>query len=365
MNESETTIADLTGDRVIYRDLQPCDPTLPGLSALRDALGLPPNVLPRKRDSDYARVIMALLAHVQTRLGIAPLQMLLVVGDTDNDRRMAAHLRTVSGLPVLAFIGADQTDAPPQLVWDGATATANRWELLNAWLDHVDQFRFTRADPPAWSQVGLLLDIDKTLLGPRGRCDAPIDEARAEGALAVAQEVLGIGMPGSSAPRTEATFRELYATLCQSDYHGLTLDNQDYTVFITLLLTDGVLTLEELRQGMQDETLGSFTTLLHAVEPRLSPALRPLHAEVRAADAAGDPTPFKAFRHAEFAATVARMADGRLTFCHEVVTAARALIAQGVFCIAASDKPAEASYPTPAQVAVGLLPLHRTPARIR
>ncbi len=365
MAESETTIAALTGDRVVYRDLQPCDPALPGLSELRDTLGIPAAMLPRKRDNAYARVIMALLNHAQSHRGADPLQTLLVLGDTENDRRMAAHLRTVSQLPVLAFIGVDQNDVPPQITWEDDTAEATRWAMLDAWHDQVKQRGHIGGTALDWSRVAFVIDIDKTLLGPRGRADTPINAARADGAFLVAQDVLGIGQPDRAAPRDETAFRELYATLCRSEYHSLTLDNQDYTVFVTLLVAGGALSLDELRQGMQDGSLADFTTLLQAVAPRLPAALRDLHAEVQAANAAGDPTPFKAFRHAEFAATVARMADGRLTFCREVVTTARTLIERGVLCLAASDKPSEASYPTPEQAATGLRPLHRTPAQIR
>ncbi len=351
------TIADLTGDLVIYRDLQPCATDMPGLAHLRVPLGLPPDRVPRKRDSDYARVILALLTQIQQRRVTPPLRTLLVIGDTHNDRQMAAHLRAVSGVPVFACIGADQNDTAPALTWDGDTASATRWALLSEWLEQVRSRcvsqNATRSS--VWGDAAILLDIDKTLLGPRGRADRPIDEARIEAALQIA-----LGLFGSSVDPTG--FQRLYATLCQSEYHSLTLDNQDYVVFITLLLAANVISLTALRQGMTDGTLTTFAEVLAAVAERLPPALTALHAEVQAAHQAGDPTPFKAFRHAEFAATVARMADGRLTFCREVVTTARSLIAQGALCLATSDKPSEASLPTPQQAASGLLPLHHTPA---
>lgn len=350
---TQLTIADLTGDLVIYRDLQPCAADMPGLAQLRAPLGLPPDLLPRKRDSDYARVILALLKQIQQRLGTPPLRMLLVIGDTQNDRQMAAHLRAVSDLPVFACIGADQNDTAPALTWDGDTASATRWALLSEWLEQLRLRGIVDSSNNAWNAAALLLDIDKTLLGPRGRADHPIDEARAEGALQVALALF-------SSSFDPAGFQRLYATLCQSAYHSLTLDNQDYVVFIALLLAADVISLAALRQGMADGTLANFAQVLAAVAGRLPPALTALHAEVLAAHQAGDPTPFKAFRHAEFAATVARMADGRLTFCSEVVAAAQTLIAQGALCLAASDKPSEASLPTPQQAASGLLPLHHT-----
>ncbi len=364
MNE-QTTIAELTGDLVIYRDLQPYDRRLPGLAELRDELGIPASCVPRKRDLDYARVIMALLQRIQLQRHVLPLDRLLVVGDTTNDRQMAAHLCSASGLPVAGFIGVDDLEVAPTLLWEGDTATANRWALLDTWLEHVQQQAMQADRAVEWSRVALVLDIDKTLLGPRGRGDAPINAARAEGAVQVAADILALDVHNPDDLRIRDTFRLLYETICQKEYHGLTLDNQDYVVFITLLLAGQVLSLEELQQGMQTGIFASFTNMLTHLESRIPAHLRTIYTEVRAADAAGDPTPFKAFRHAEFAATVGRMIAGELTLCREVVDVARGLVQLGACCLAASDKPSEASLPSDEQVAAGLLPLHHTLARVQ
>ena len=56
----------------------------------------------------------------------------------------------------------------------------------------------------------------------------------------------------------------------------------------------------------------SFGGLLDRVSARrddLSPTMRTIHADVAAAFAAGDPTPFKKFRRAEYQETIARMAE--------------------------------------------------------
>lgn len=359
MTRTRMAIADLTGDLVLYRDLEPCDATLPGLSALRTQLGMPPGRLPRKRDADYARVILALLEHIRTRRVTPPLRNVLVIGDTDNDRAVAHYLRSVApDLAVYAFIGVDRLSAPPAMTWNDGTADANRWALIDDWLTAVAQ-RLQQPDqqPLFGPQTALLIDIDKTLLGPRGRGDAPIDAARA-----AAAEQVAVGLLGATLDRT--AFREYYATLCRKEFHVVTLDNQDYTVYATLLLAAGCLTIADLQQGMADGSLSEFTCLLAFAAPRLPATLTALHAEIDAACRAGDPTPFKAFRRAEFAATVARMTAGELTLCAEVVAVARRLLAAGAVCIAASDKPAEASLPAPDQLAAGLQPLHRTPVDV-
>jgi hypothetical protein len=330
---------------------------LPRLAELRACLGLPENTLPRKRDADYGRVVFELLKRAQAQRSDLLLDVILVVGDTDNDRRMAAHLRTASSLPVYAFIGADKPDQEPGYSWQGDTATATRWALLDDWRKQVAWQHAPESGVLPWGQTALLLDIDKTLLGPRGRYDDQINEARAEAAFRVAQVLFGDDL-------SEEGFSTLYNTLCGSEFHVLTLDNQDYVVYITLLLASGILPVSEFVAGMNNDTLSNFSRLLEAVTPRIPAPLVSLHAEIRTLHEAGDPTPFKAFRRTELAATAARMVSGRLTLCRELVALAQWMVEQGALCLAASDKPAESALPVPEQQEMGILPLHHTPARV-
>jgi len=107
-----------------------------------------------------------------------------------------------------------------------------------------------------------------------------------------------------------------------------------------------------------------------------SDALRALHADIYGLVLAGDPTPFKAFRRREYRETVSRMGhlpdDAPLAqrlveevcLTREVVEFARWLASRGCLLLAASDKPDEATMPSPALVAEGFLPLHRTHTHI-
>jgi hypothetical protein len=346
---STATIADLTADRVFYRDLKPYDPDLPGLRDLARELGLPGDPPPRKRDPAYAHVALAIARAAQAQRGGPPLTALVVIGDTANDRLLAEFTRSECRFPAYAFIGADRPMAPEALTWEGDTATATRWALLQPWAEEVT---YRGID---WTTAALLIDIDKTLLGPRGRSDGAIDDARAEGALAVAGELLGPDLP-------VAVFRRNYADLCHLDWHGFTLDNQDYVTATALLTSTGAFDLEELRTRVAAPAPFSFADLLAATAGRTRPALAPWHAELTSLVAIGDPTPFKAFRRAEFRATLERMADGRLTIGAELLMLGHNLAARGALIMAASDKPAESALPTPEQAAAGVLPLHRTPA---
>lgn len=345
------TIADLTADRVFYRDLEPCDPRLPGLSTLREQLGLPAGRLPRKRDPEYGRIALALARAAQAQAGGPHLRHILVIGDTDNDRNMATALAELGDLAAFGFIGVDQLDAPPELRWEGPIASANRWSLLERWADEVAE-RGAR-----WPSTAVLIDIDKTLLGPRGRNDPPVDAARAEGALAVAGQLLGDQLD-------VAGFRATYAELCRKSWHRFTLDNQDYVATTAVLAAAGAIALADLSAAIDSGAIPNITTLLAALAGRVPPALAALHADLSARIAAGDPTPFKAFRRAELAQSVARMRAGEITLCRELFTLARGWAAQGALLMAASDKPAESAIPTAEQAAAGITPLHRTPANV-
>ena len=160
----------------------------------------------------------------------------------------------------------------------------------------------------------------------------------------------------------------------QTRFHPFTTDNQDYLVYICLVVGAGLFTQHGLKCAIDNEVLEKFEDLLDQVDRRsveLSPEIRAIHQDVFAQFQAGDPTPFKAFRRAEFRATAARMGqlgpeialDERLS--HEIVITheVRELMlnwkSQGALLFGLSDKPDEASIPTKEMKADGFLPIHR------
>jgi hypothetical protein len=346
---THVTIADLTADRVVYRDLIPCDPNLPGRTTLLRDLSLPETLKPRKREMAYAQILAALAQIVQHQRHGADLQTLLVIGDTENDRQLTLNLQRLPGLHAVGFIGVDDPESPAQITETGGLTHANRWRLIDTWMHQLEQNGID------WKRSAVLIDIDKTLLGPRGRSGEAIDAARSEGALQVAHELLGTSID-------IAAFQNFYTDVCRSEWHPLTTDNQDYVVLIALMALSGTLDLAHLRSKIASERIPTMTELLETAIQQDVPLLNALFREMQHLIAAGDPTPFKQFRQAELDATVARMRNGSLPLCREVYTAAATMIERGAVCMAASDKPAESAIP--AQDAIDPTPLHHTPAHL-
>lgn len=345
------TIADLTEDVVIYRDLEACDLRLPRLATIRASLGHSDGPPPRKRDQAYAEVMQALADSAQQLRGGPTLTAFAVLGDTDNDRMLAAHLRIIGSRPAYGFIGEDRPVADEAMTWQGDTATATRWHLIHPWIAELE------ARGIDWARTALLIDIDKTLLGPRGRSDGAIDDARAEGALVIASQLVGETLDVSA-------FRRYYSELCRKEWHSYTLDNQDYVVATALWATLEAIELEPMLDAILHGTAPTISEIIAVATPRLPTSLASLQVELQARVAEGDPTPFKAFRRAELTATLDRMHDGRLTLCSDLFQVGEELARRGALCMAASDKPAESALPSAEQAAAGMLSLHHTPALV-
>ena len=159
-------LSDFLGDRVVYRNLEPADKAIRGLSQIRGEIELPAGVIPRKTTPAYAAAVMNFLHQAQERRGVeGPLRRLLFVGDTRmNDGKAAANLS--AHLPLMGFIGADRSDEEPCTEMDDFLMIANRWATLRDFEGWV-----TGAEAAVDEGTALLIDMDKTAIGARGRND--------------------------------------------------------------------------------------------------------------------------------------------------------------------------------------------------
>jgi hypothetical protein len=361
-----TTMAEFLGDRVIYRNLVPADERIPPLAELRKALDLESDTIPRKVEPAYGHVVAEMLRRGrEVDHPGATIQRLVFIGDTPlNDGTAFRNICAAGDWPGWAFIARDALDVPAQAEIEDRLYLANRWSALPDFLQFVEGQGF-----PLDEGTGVIVDMDKTAIGARGRNDRVINEARVEGVQRTVADLLGSGFD-------QGAFRSAYDELNQSPYYGLTADNQDYLAYICLMLGVGLFDLSGLVAEVQAGSMNGFSQFISRVQDRRSElagtGLTSIHEDVWRCVQAGDPTPFKAFRYNEYLTTVARFGDvpgaaaeqllsQRIVITEEVRQAAVALLGRGALLFAVSDKPDEASVPSEAQANSGMVALHHLP----
>jgi hypothetical protein len=359
------SLYNLFGDLVVYRDLNPVDARLPRFEAASVEIGLSGTARPRKHEPAYALTMAWFLQRARyLEMPGTTIEELIYLGDTVlSDSNAFRNLRSAGGWRGWAFIGAEKDEALAIAEQDNIY-TANRWTALApfiAWA--LEQGAVLDA------RSAVIIDIDKTALGARGRNDGAIDRARVTAIEATVAEALGPAFD-------PASFRRAYVELNQARYHPFTADNQDYLAYACLMLGAGVSTLEDLRADIAAGRLAAAQDLMAQVDAerdRLpSQVLRDLHDDIYRRVKAGDPTPFKAFRRREYLETTAKMGNlpdnvplarrllEEICLTQEVIEVGQWFRSRGCLVMALSDKPDEATMPTPEAAAQGHLPLHRT-----
>jgi len=362
------TIHDILGDLVVYRSLEPADgrlrsPQLPPLFPPK-SWGGGKGAIPRKAEPAYAQAILRILGQAQALRSDQPLQRLIYIGDTAmNDgqaiRNLAQHL------PIYGFIGHERLGESKRIETEGGVMLANHWKALLDFIHFLQQEGFALDEATA-----VLLDLDKTTFGARGRNSQAIDAARVEAVRRTVEEVLG-GDFG------EGEFRAVYDELNQARYHPFTADNQDYLAYICLMVSGGVYAFPQLLADLEAERLSTFAQFIEAcAEREIGDELAPVHREVYANFQRGDPTPFKSFRYREYEETVRRMdclpdeageervLAEEIVITREVADVCRFLRDKGILLFGLTDKPDESSIPRPELAQKGYLPLHRVTMKV-
>lgn len=363
-----STVSEFLGDQIVFRNLLPCDPQIPGLPDLREKLGFPADFLPRKLMSEYGKVITEMVRAARWNSDAnASLERIIYIGDTRmNDGQAFLNICRASSWEGVIFIGADQA-GPVQIEIEQVNSEtlyyASRWKALARFEACLAEQAF-----PIDEQTAVLFDLDKTILGARGRNDHVIDAKR----LAAAEDTLKAALGSEYNPDL---FRDAYQLFNQAAFHPFTADNQDYLVYICLIVSSGLISQFDLANDIRNKQNPKFTTFLGYVDQRrgqLPEKVRQIHEDVYGRVRSGDPTPFKSFRHNEFKRTVEHM--GQLSegapideiLAEEIVITAeiRDLALrwqeQGAILFGLSDKPDEAVLPTAAMREKGYLPIHQT-----
>ncbi len=299
----KTSLYELLGDFVVFRNLAPVDPRLPGLEDIRNLVDIPPGKTPRKGQPAYAQVVVRLL-RAAAKL-IDPnysIQQLVYIGDTRmNDGNAFMTIADAGAWRGMAFIAAEnQLPSSIDLVEDGNVILylANRWSALIDFEIYCHDHDFLIGEGTA-----VIIDLDKTALGARGRNDNIINQARVEAVRLTVGNLLGEAFDLDY-------FQKAYDLLNQPVFHFFTTDNQDYLAYICLILGSDLCELDLLVDRLKKkelETFEQFITEVNDQAEKLSPALLNVHNSVYNLVQAGDPTPFKAFRYHEYQTTIARM----------------------------------------------------------
>jgi len=362
----KSSVFEFLGDFILYRNLNPLHPCLSSIEAVCEELGLPSAAIPRKTAPDYARIVVHLLREARTlEAPSIPIARLVYVGDTLlSDGTAFSNLCRAGGWPGLAFIG-DETKEPTHVELverdTGTLFLANRWSLL----PRFDQFcrksgfRFDEG-------TVVVIDLDKTALGARGRNDHVIDRVRIEAVRRTIGDLLGDQFD-------QQAFERAYEQLNTPEFHPFTGDNQDHLAYLCLILGSGFVELESLLDELRAGRLVRFEEFIERVDScssRLPNRLGEMHQQIYRAVMEGNPTPFKAFRRAEYLETVSKMDTldddasvgdlmaEEILITQEVREAALAWRKEGALLFGLSDKPDEASIPTLELAFQGYLPIH-------
>ena len=362
------TVSDILGNQIVFRNLIPYDSRLPGLPDLQEKLGFAGNFLPRKSMPDYGKVLTEIVQAAQ-ELSVpgTPLQRCIYIGDTRmNDGKAFLNICKASGWDGIAFIGSDRPGRLQVKVEPVGSETfyiASRWEALKQFTTYLDEINFTIDE-----QTVVLIDLDKTILGARGRNDKTIDAKR----LAAANDTLFDALGSDYNP---AVFQDAYNTFNQVEFHPFTADNQDYLVYICLIISSGLISTADLVQDVRNHDDPDFEHFLNFVDERraLLPAkVHEIHQDIFTRVKSGDPTPFKAFRYHEYKRTIQHMGHlpdnapieqilaEEIVITGEILHLANRWKELGALLFGLSDKPDEAILPPPTLKTQGYLPVHQT-----
>lgn len=343
------SIRQLFENYIILRDLEPRHPDIPGLNVLRKQLDIPENVIPRKNEPDYAKVIEAFVEHISA----GKVKNIFYIGDTFfNDGNVVRNIASRNNYNVLGFIcNQVQEDRLGEFLL-GNIIFSDDWSHLWKLLEEGLKRDFTLSP-----ETIAIFDLDHTVYSAKGRVDKQLKKARLEAVSSLLYEVLG--EERYDYQRVQYYYREFD----NDAFHCFTKDNQDYVVFLTLVCCLGLTDLEEVRKELNEPGKSIITfieTMRAKVELRKSKEdleeVWKIIQEIYFNSRLGDQTPCKYFREKEYIATSKYMTiqplvkepndiQNKIVITKEIVEFIQFLTPYGIRAIALSDRPGEATEP--------------------
>lgn len=365
-----TSLHAIFDDWVVYRNLEPLDPSIAGLRACWREIGLDRYYIPRKaKDEDYVRVILHFMERMREARRQPTLQRLLYLGNRRvRDRHTIQHFMRHVSRPFVAFLCEEDLDETGQMTEQGNTLLANRWRMIADLVALLQDKSF-----PLDARTAIVVDMDKTIIGARGRNDRPLNRARIEGVRLTVRDLLGERFE-------EPRFQAVYGEMNQPRYHFFTEDNQDYVTYASLMASALVYPINDLIEDLAFGKLTSFAQFVAVTGERVArmslTGLAQVHQEVASNLAAGDPTVFKSFRSKQFESTVARILSqpddaDECTILAEEITITREVYDllmlardRGALLLLISDRPDESLLPSAELTQQGHRPIHYLPMRV-
>jgi len=376
-------ISDFLSDNIVYRNLNPADLRLPALELVAKEIPEIGKGIPRKSEANYGKVIVYLLNYVHALdYPNKKIKNLVFIGDTQLlDVTAYTNIGREGGWNSAAFIGSENQKTPATEIKyiseRQKVFLSNRWIALDS---GKSQGIFDESFPEYCKKQGifpneetaLVIDLDKTALGARGRNGHVIDKARVQAVQNTIASMLGDGFDLPA-------FIHVYDILNQAEYHHFTADNQDYLCYICLIIQSGFYSYENIVERVKAGEIKSFFEFINSVEKekhKLPAGLLSVHEDVHQLTLSGDPTPFKAFRYNEYKTTIGKMGCAKedqsieevineeIMITKEVRDLALAWKQQGVLVFGLSDKPDEATFPPADMASAGYQVLHRTETHI-
>ncbi len=341
-------LSEIFGDFVVFRRMEPVDRRLPRVAEAWQEIGLETPHPPRKRERAYGVAAAWLLRRMQELVHPGKrLRELVFVGDTAGDVNAFRLIEDATGWKGAIFIGRDVPGEDGLLRRESEDLWRGPWATLAEWGEALLDAGF-RLD----ESTAVVVDMDKTAIGARGRNNGAIDRAR----LAAMQKVISETLGDHFDPDR---FADAYRELNRARYHAVTEDNQDYLAYTCLVVSAGAISPEELADAIEEGRFSGFGDFIRwsGEQPSVksAPAMFDLHRDVLSFVEAGDPTPFKAYRFEELRQTVARMGNlgpeapmeermrEEICITGEVWEISRWLLERGALVATFSDKPEEAS----------------------
>jgi len=320
---------------IVFRELNPLREELPSFSELKKQLKL--DFLPRKKDPEYAKVLSFLFKK------IGDFEKVIYFGDTYlNDGSVIKNLTELNEYKVFGVITEEKEQ--DYIKFKGNMILNTKWRNLLPILEILEKRDFLLDE-----KTIVVIDIDKTFIGARGRNNKAIDKARTDAITSIIKDALG--------EIEEDRFDYIYSRLNRRSLHSFTGDNQDIVAIMSILFYGDYYALgrfiREFYAGNWREPLEFFNTITIPPNDKAYKLLE----EVKENLLKKNPTAFPTFREKEFNCTLKRMdflpdvSDVRKLLNEEILITKEVydvgLIAKnkGALVFGLSDKPELSSIP--------------------